>query len=129
MKKTSEKVTIDLCFVGAEMLVMLAIGLAMFGQGCKSQTALKANGVAITTVDAAMQGWAAYTQAGKGTDAQILTVSNAYVLYWNAELTASNTWAIAVGNTNNTLWQTATAAASASATNIINIISQFTKSP
>jgi hypothetical protein len=103
----------------------LALACLSLVWGCSS--ALKTNGVAITTVDAAMQAWAAYTQAGKGTAAQITTVSNAYVLYYNAELTASNAWVISVTQTNNSLLQTVTATAQASQTNLLNIIQQITQ--
>lgn len=109
-------------------LCVCAIALAFTGcSSTSTSTALKVNGAVITTVDGAMKGWAAYTQSGKGTAAQILAVSNAFVLYYNAEMTASNTWVIAVGQTNNTLLQTVTEAAQASQNNLFNIISQFTQ--
>jgi len=108
------------------LLGLGAFGLVSLVSGCGS-TALKVNGVAITTVDAGMTAWAAYTQSGKGTPDQIVAVSNAYVLYYNAEMVASNAWIISVTQTNNSLLQTVTATAQASQTNLLNLISVFTK--
>lgn len=104
---------------------MIGIGIAsLVWYGCSS--ALKTEGVTITTVDAAMTVWGIYSTNSTVTDSQILTVSNAYVLYYNAQLVASNAWIIAVQQTNNTFWQSATQTAQASQTNLINIIKQFT---
>lgn len=106
----------------------VCIGL-LFNQGCSStaSTALKTTGVTFSTVDAAMTGWADYTQSGKGTDAQILTVSNAYFVVYNAGLTVSNAFADYAQNTNASLPKLAVATFYASQTNLVSIVNQFTK--
>lgn len=107
------------------MLGTIATALTLV-MGCNSNS-LKATGVTISTVDAAMKGWAVYTQSGKGTDSQILTVSNAYVAYYNAGIVMSNTWADYVQNTNATVPVLAVQVWGQSGTNLINIVSEFTK--
>lgn len=109
------------------MLCCAALAVAAVGCGSAGSAALKANGAAITAVQTAMEEWGAFTRAGHGTDAQIITVSNAYNAYFDAELTASNTVAIAVTQTNDTVVQTALAAVQASQTNLLNLIRAFQK--
>ena len=93
--------------------------------GCAS--ALKVNGVVVTSVDGAMKGWAAWTQTHAVPDTQIIAVSNAYVSYYNSELVLSNTFVVAVTQTNNSLLQTVTASATASAQNLLALIQSFSK--
>lgn len=105
------------------MPALLAVTLVMYA----CSTALKTNGVVITTADAGMQVWAGYTQTHKVSAAQILTVSNAYVAYYNSELVLSNAFMVAVTQTNNSLLQTLTQTANQSQANLIAIIQEFTK--
>jgi len=105
----------------------LFILLAFAGVLVACSTALKTNGVVITTVDTAMKGWGIYTQSHPVTDAQIFAVSNAYNAYYQSELVLSNTFVVAVTQTNNNLLQTVTQSATASQANLLNLIQQFSK--
>jgi len=109
----------------------LACGAGFF-TGCQSatNTAVQADAVIIPTGNAAMTAWAAYVNAGKATIGQINTVSNAYFLYYNAQLTASNAAVIYANNPTSTFGGALTndlLLAQSSETNIIAIVSQLTK--
>jgi hypothetical protein len=103
----------------------MAATLAFIFVACN--TALKTNGVVVTTVDGSMKGWAIWTQTHSVPDAQIIAVSNAYNAYYQSELVLSNSFVVAVTQTNNSLLQTVTASARASEQNLINLIQQFSK--
>lgn len=112
----------------ADRLALTACLCLAIASGCQNPAnALKTTGVAFSTVDAAMTGWAAYTQRGGGTDAQILTVSNAYTLVYNSGLVMSNAWVVYAENTNASIPQLAASTFFASQTNLVNIVNQFTK--
>jgi len=77
-----------------------------------------------------MTAWASYVNAGKATEQQITTVSNAYNTYYNAQLVASNAVTVYLINPTTNLQSMvmdATTAVANSKTNIVNIISSFTK--
>jgi hypothetical protein len=93
--------------------------------GCKS--ALQTNGAVITTVDGAMTAWGQYTQTHQVPAGEILAVSNAYSAYYSAQMIASNTWVLAVSQTNYSLVQTITASVAANQTNLVNLINSFAK--
>lgn len=103
----------------------LALSFGFLFSACN--TALQTNGVVITTVDGAMTGWATYTQTHTVPPAEILAVSNAFVAYYNAEMIASNTWVLAVSQTNYSLVETIQASLSANQTNLVNLINSFSK--
>lgn len=70
-------------------LALLILGAPLVTTGCKTTPAVaayKAEGVVITTVDAAMQAWAEYIKSGHGTQAQLDTVKADYETYYNAQL-------------------------------------------
>jgi len=113
------------------LTISLAAGL-LFGCVTSVPVAVNtANGAAITTVDAAMKAWAAYTQAGLATSNQIVAVSNSYNLYYNSEYVLKSALITVAQSTNGTTIDTTAlqaivTVASQSETNIINIINQLT---
>jgi hypothetical protein len=112
---------------------ILACVVLVTYDGCSTSvvsTASTVNGALVATVDAAMTGWATYTQSHTVPAAQILAVSNAYVAYYNSELVLSNLTEVYVASpaTNTqTLLLNAVAAINLSGTNIVNIITSFSK--
>lgn len=114
--------------------MICALGLGVIAHtGCSSDatsTAVNADATVITGVNAAMTTWAAYVNSGKATQSQLATVSNAYNLYYQSQLIASNLATAYVENPGTnmaTAEQNALTAALQSQTNIINIIGQLTK--
>jgi hypothetical protein len=115
---------------------VLAFGLLLFGlaSGCKSDATVAAsavNGAVVTSVDAAMTGWASYTKTNINVSAaSILAVSNAYQVYYNSELVLSNLSTVYVSNpTTNAarLIGDAVTTIGLSATNLLNIVQQLSK--
>ena len=77
-----------------------------------------------------MQVWANYVNEGKATQTQVASVSNAYSIYFNSQLVASNLAQAYVLNPSTNLanaLQLAVSTATASQTNIVLIIGQLTK--
>ena len=101
--------------------------------GCSTSattTAVNADAVVISGVNAAMTAWASEVNAGKANATQIASVSNAYAAYYNSQLTVSNLAAayVASPSTNlSTAITTAEQALALSATNIVQIINTFSK--
>lgn len=114
-------------------LAAIAACVVSVHTGCSTDatsTAVNADAVVITGVNAAMTTWASYVNAGKATQSQVATVSNAYSLYYQAQLVASNAASIYSANpsTNTaTAKANALAAALASQSNIVAIVNQLVK--
>lgn len=111
----------------ASGMLFFAFALALGTLPTSCSTALQTNGAVITTVDGAMTGWAQYTQTHTVPASEILAVSNAYNAWYSTELIASNTWVIAVSQTNYSLVQTIAASVAANQTNLLNLIQTFSK--
>ena len=115
-------------------LILLCIGGSLWlGSGCAkdvTSNAVNADATVITGVNAAMTTWASYVNSGKATQSQVNTVSNAYSLYYQSQLIASNLAVAYASNPATNLAaaeQNALLAALQSETNIVNIIGQLTK--
>ena len=96
--------------------------------GCQSTTQL-ATGVetvTVPTVDAAMGTWAKYCYATNATAQQINDVSNAYIVYFNSQLIASNVLAYAAANPTGVNVSNVINAATASQCALLNIITLYT---
>jgi hypothetical protein len=112
--------------------IMAAIAGVAVIVGCKNPatTALNSDAVLITSVNAAMTAWKAEVNAGKASPAQVTTVSNAYVAYYNSQIVVSNLAAAYVANPTTDLSGAITTAESAlasSSSNIVTIINTFSK--
>lgn len=111
----------------------IIVAIAAIVCGCKTPiatTAINADSVVIQSVNASMSAWAAYVNAGKAKASDVASVSNAYTIYYNAQLIASNAAsAYATNPTTNAAMavQIALTTALLSQTNIIAIVSQLTK--
>ena len=93
-----------------------------------TQTAASIETVGVPTVDAAMHTWANWCAATNATAAQINTVSNAYTVYFNAQIVASNVLACAASNPGTTVnISNIVNTASASAGALVNIVTLYTK--
>lgn len=126
-------------FIGFLACLVIVTAFALTpGCGTAAKTAAAANGVVIVGVDSAMQAWASYTskQVTPGTpptpqlNSEILTVSNAYVGYYNAELTFSNVQSAYVQSPSTNIASAITTAGNAlaaSETNIVALVTLFTK--
>jgi hypothetical protein len=113
------------------LLALFLVG-SLFVSSCKSATttALNADAVIITSVNAAMTAWASEVNSGKATAAQITTVSNAYNVYYNSQLTLSNLASLYVASPSTNLSQAillGEQTLAASATNIVSIVNTLTK--
>ena len=110
-------------------LVTVLVASGPIGCGTTAtQIATNTETVAVPSVDAAMHTWANYCAGTNATAAQILTVSNAYNVYFNAQIVASNVLAYAANNPGTTVNITnVLGTASASAGAVVNIITTFTK--
>jgi hypothetical protein len=116
-------------------LILTVCGLAAVSleTGCSTDatsTAIKADAVTIAAVNAAMGAWSGYVAQGKATPQQITTVSNAYNVYYNAQIFASNAAMLYINSpTTNAagVEALAIAAALASETNIVSVINTLTK--
>ena len=114
-----------LCLFGAVMLAAII--------SCSTpvvNTAVNADAVVISAVNAAMTVWAADVNAGRATAAEVLTVSNAYIAYYNSQIVVSNLAAAYVASPSTNLSGAITTAEQAlalSATNIVTIINTFSK--
>ena len=110
--------------------LITSISLACFLTGCgttPTQVAANTETVAVPSVDAAMHTWADYCAGTNATAAQINTVSNAYNVYFNAQIVASNVLAYAASNPGTTVNITnVLGTASASAGALANIITLYT---
>jgi hypothetical protein len=123
------------------LALVSALGIAVtLHSGCTSavSTVTAVNTAIVASVDQAMTGWSEYVNARASSlptnatlNAEILSVSNAYMAYYNAELVLSNLSAAYVAApTNTTLASGITIAATglgASKTNILNLITQFSQ--
>lgn len=113
----------------ALLLCIGSVGLV----GCSTDattTAVNSDAVVITGVNAAMTTWASYVNSGKATIAQVNSVSNAYALYYQSQIIASNLATAYVENPTTNLAgaeQNALVAALQSQTNIVAIINQLVK--
>jgi hypothetical protein len=122
-----------MCAGSALILTMFVIAINLLETGCSTDatsTAIKADAVTIAAVNAAMGAWSGYVAQGKATPQQITTVSNAYAVYYNAQIFASNAAIMYVNSpTTNAAGVEALAigAALASETNIVAIINTLTK--
>lgn len=101
--------------------------------GCSTNAAKNTaaiNGAAITAVDQGMSYWAAYSQTHPVSSNEIVTISNAYNVYYNSECVFSNVLTVYAQNpSTNTavLVGDATQGVLGSSTNLINLIGAFTK--
>jgi hypothetical protein len=126
-KDRSLSIVVLLCFIGWGCI------LATVYSGCSTDattTAVNADAVVISGVNAAMTAWAAKVNSGAATQAQVTTVSNLYEYYYQAQIVASNLASLYVANPSTNLAgaeQTALAAAVASQTNLVAIINQLLK--
>lgn len=112
---------------------LMLVGLLIFA-GCSTdavKTTAAANGTIVASVNIAMQNWATYVATHTNVTASAInSVSNAYNVYYNSELLASNVLSVYASNpsTNNAvLAQQAISGIAMSQTNILNIIETFTK--
>lgn len=130
--KFLRKLILPLTALGAACFVF---GFVAMYSGCTSneaQTAVATEGVAIPSVNAAMTTWASIVNSGGATAAQVATVSNAYIAYYNAQLAASNAAQIYVATPSTNLvgvLANLEATALASQSNLSAVISAFTNKP
>jgi len=115
--------------------LLLFSGCAWFSGKTPVDVAGTGEGIAVSTVNAAMTAWAQWVNAGNATQAQVDAVKAAYNQYYNAQLIASNAFtsyfaSTSVG-TNTTAAQTALmtvlATATSSQSNVVALIESFTK--
>lgn len=114
----------------------VSLGLAALcycGGGCTSndiKTTSAINGATVGAVDTALQVFSEYSLAHPVNSNTVAAISNAYNVYYNAELTLSNLSMVYVSlpNTNTAALITAEGTAiGQSATNLINIINSIIK--
>jgi len=118
--------TLSLLILAASC-VLIAVELSGCGT-TPTQTAANIETVGVPTVDAAMHTWANWCAATNATAAQINTVSNAYTVYFNAQIVASNVLAYAASNPGTTVnISNIVNTASASAGALVNIVTLYTK--
>ena len=109
--------------------IALALGFAGCGTTATT-TAVNSDAVLIQTVNGALAAWAAYVNAGKATRSQVDTVSNAYNVYFNSQVVASNAsylYVISPTTNSSQVVSLTLAAALASQTNLVAIINQLSK--
>lgn len=126
MNKKSTLLFSFVFFLGCVLLPFIPLGCT----SNQAQTALTADATAVAAVNTAMALWSDYVNSGKATPQQITTVSNAYQLFFQSQLIASNTAAIYAANPSTNIAAislNATAAALSSESNIVNVINQLTK--
>jgi len=120
-------VVISLLLCGVAVDIM--IGLSSCSTDATT-TAVNADAVVITSVNAAMTAWAAQVNAGNASAAQVTTVSNLYAIYYQSQIVASNLASLYVSTPTTNLAaaeQAALAAAIASQTNLTFIVNQLLK--
>lgn len=117
----------------ALLLIFAASGLLLMSPGCASTPAGKvyqAEGVAIHSVNTAMQIWADQVKAGKATQEQIDTVKRAYAVYYDAQQVAKaalEKW-IASGSPNDQAACTLANNAAANAVSaVVNLVQLYRK--
>jgi hypothetical protein len=110
--------------------ITLAIGLALL-VGCTTFTnsAGKVLASSAMTVDAAMQGWATWVSMGKAGPTQETQVKAAYQKYQVAIQTATLAYQAAVVSGDQTAWKQAETVLTQTQSSVLNLISQFTKTP
>lgn len=116
-------------------LAILCFGcvLVTLAPGCKSPgvaaTAIKGEGIIITTVDTGMKLWAVYVNVGKATQDQVDQVKKFYVTYYNAQLMAEAALQkyIATGSADPAEINAANAAVLAAQTPLLTILNQYIK--
>ena len=87
-------------------LIIPALSLALLFSGCSTTTAVKTEGVTVTTVDTGMKTWSLYVQShltdGKVTQKEINDVQTGYQAYYNAQLVSESLLenAVSTGSTN-----------------------------
>ena len=113
------------------IIASLLLGVTIIGCSTDAvKTTAAANGTIVASVNIAMANWATYTQTHTVTAAAINSVSNAYNVYYNSELLASNVLSVYAQNptTNNaTLAAQAISGIAMSQTNILNVITTLSK--
>lgn len=116
--------------VSLGLTIVTAAAFALGGCADAPSKAIQADSVVITSVNVAMSTWASYVNAGNATQSQVAAVSNAYSLYYQFQLIASNTAALYAANPSTNAAaaaQLALSATLASESNVINIVQQLTK--
>lgn len=111
------------------LLVILLCSAPFVGTGCGSTpqaTATHVAGAQVLTVDAAMQAWAEWVNAGYATQAQVDAVRDAYMTYYIAAQAEKKTLLASVQGTDpnapKDAWQTAASAARAAQNDLIALI-------
>lgn len=100
--------------------------------GCSSatQTAINGDAVVIPSVNAAMTAWAAKVNSGDVLATEVASVSNAYSIYYQSQLVASNLASAYASNPTTNLQtaaENAVQAAVASQTNLVQLINLLSK--
>lgn len=112
-------------------VLSLALLSCIFYAGCKSpvQTAIKADGVLIVSVDTGMNLWHDRVVAGKATQSQVDAVHKAYNQYYDAQMTAKAVIEKVLTNvsTNSADAATANAAVSNAESSLISLLNQYIK--
>jgi len=109
------------------MKKLIPIIALAFLVGCASfqNTAGKLLASTAATVDAAMKGWAAYVVAGGATDDQQKQVRESYGRYQLAMKGAESAYLASVKNADRSGWAAASAALTASSSQILALVQSF----
>lgn len=116
-------------------LSLIAILLSAFvfcGATCRpsvAPTAIKTEGVLVTSVDTGMKLWAIYVNSGKATQAQVDEVKKAYNTYYNAQIIAESalTAYVSGGITNAVDLSSVVSSSSAAQASLLTILNQYIK--
>jgi hypothetical protein len=114
-----------------KLLISLTLAALIVGCSTPTGTAIKTEGVTVTTVDTGMKGWAMYVNQhltdGKVTQKELDTVKNAYNIYYTAQLSAEAALETIVtsGSTNTVDLTTANTSVMTAETQLLTLINQY----